>query len=78
MLVPKGHNSWGGWLPCGTLDVAGLTHIDAAGVKLLAALQHSLSTHGGQLSIVNAAGPVRAQLQDGQIATRLIPTDGRG
>ncbi len=61
-----------------TLDVAELAHIDAAGVELLAALQHSLSTHAGGLSIINATGPVRAQLQDAQIATRPLPEDGPG
>lgn len=46
------------------LDVAELTSIDRAGVKLLAALQHTLSTHTGRLTIINASPRINAALTD--------------
>jgi anti-anti-sigma regulatory factor len=38
-----------------TLDCNGLTSIDHSGVRLLAAIQHDLLTHGGSLTIINAS-----------------------
>lgn len=37
-----------------TLDLAEVSSIDAAGVKLLVALQRSLATHCGELTVTNA------------------------
>jgi anti-anti-sigma regulatory factor len=53
-----------------TLDLAELSGIDEAGVKLLAALQHSLATHSGGLSIINACPSVCDALERHQVATR--------
>lgn len=51
-----------------TLDLADVTGIDAAGVKLLIALQHSLATHAGELTIINPQPPVWDALERGQVA----------
>lgn len=53
-----------------TLDLAELSSIDTAGVKLLLALQHSLATHSGELTIINARPPVWDELERGQVAAR--------
>jgi anti-anti-sigma factor len=53
-----------------SVDVTDLFSIDAAGVKLLIALQHSLSTQCGGLTILNAPPSVVAALRDGQVAAR--------
>lgn len=53
-----------------TVDLAGLIAIDAAGTRLLAALQHSLSTHSGDLELINAASAVYQALTQAQVVVR--------
>lgn len=53
-------------------NIAEPTHIDAAGMKLVAALRHSLSTHAGGLSIINATGPVPALRPGSGLPPRLL------
>ncbi len=55
-----------------TLDLAELSSVDTAGVTLLVALQHSLSTHCGELTIINARPSVRDALERGQVAARSL------
>jgi anti-anti-sigma factor len=50
------------------VDLAKVSSIDTAGVKLLVALQHSLSSHGRDLIIINTFGPVHDALQRGQLS----------
>jgi len=58
-----------------TLDLAEVTSIDSAGVKLLIALQHSLTTHAGELAIINACPAVLDVLQRSQVAARPTLTE---
>lgn len=58
-----------------TLDLADVTKIDAAGVKLLAALQHSLATHAGELTIINARSRVWDALQHGHVVAVPLPIE---
>jgi anti-anti-sigma factor len=53
-----------------TLDVSELLSIDEAGVRLLAALQHSVATHDGELTIINARPSICDALDRHQVATR--------
>ena len=50
-----------------TVDLSGLASIDAAGVKLLVALQHSLRTHSGGLTVVGARPLVAEALERGHV-----------
>lgn len=50
-----------------TMNLHQLTAIDRAGVLFFTALQHDLSTHRGDLCLVNATTPVRAALRHGQV-----------
>ena len=65
VLVRAGHHQI-------TLDLAEVTSIDSAGVKLLIALQHSLSTHAGELAIINAGPTIWDTLQRSQVAARTM------
>ncbi|HEU5267936.1 MAG TPA: STAS domain-containing protein [Jatrophihabitans sp.] len=49
------------------LDVRDLASVDACGVTLLLALQHTLSTHSRLLCIRNAHGPIADALAGGQV-----------
>jgi anti-anti-sigma factor len=60
------------------LDVGDLASVDACGVKLLLALQHTLSTHSRLLCVINAHGAIADALAGGQVmvarpATRRCP-----
>lgn len=57
-----------------TLDLADVASIDAAGVKLLVALQHSLATHAGELTIINSQPAVWDALHRGQVAASPVLT----
>ena len=50
-----------------TLDLSALSSIDEAGLKLLAALQHSLLSKNGNLRIIDARRSVCEALQRAQI-----------
>lgn len=52
-----------------TLDLADLSSIDTTGITLLAALQHSLLSHG-QLTIINPKPEVCAALEQGHITVQ--------
>lgn len=63
LLVRAGHREI-------TLDLTELSSIDDAGVKLLIALHHSLTSHAGELAIINAGPAVWDALQRSQVAAR--------
>lgn len=58
-----------------TVDLAELLSIDAAGVKVLLALQHSFGSHSDALTVINARPEVRAALEHGQVSTRPLLSD---
>ena len=58
-----------------TLDLADVTSIDTSGVNLLVYLRHSLRTHSGELSIVNARPAVGDALDRRRVAFRPLPCE---
>lgn len=58
-----------------TVDLAEVSSIDEAGVKLLIALQHSLGTHCGGLTIINAQPSISAALGGNQAPQRRLLSD---
>lgn len=48
------------------LDLAELSSTDRTGVALVVALEHTLSTHAGRLTIINASPCICAALTDDQ------------
>ena len=55
------------------LDLGGVSGVDGHGVRVLAALQHTLATHSGQLVLRNAGPRVAAALLAGQLAFQPRP-----